>query len=67
MTDLPNELRRLLAGIKAKRAAMPPAERAELERLERQAQRESWIRAMAPCEHGVADFEDCAQCRGGTP
>jgi hypothetical protein len=30
-----------------------------------QAQRESWGRGMAPCEHGVADFEDCCQCRGG--
>lgn len=27
-------------------------------------QRESWIRAMTtPCEHGVLDFETCAQCR----
>lgn len=28
-----------------------------------QAQRESWARGMAPCEHGVFDFEDCPLCR----
>lgn len=28
-----------------------------------QAQRESWARAMAPCEHGVRDWEDCQDCR----
>lgn len=40
--------------------AMTPAEyRAMLD-----AQRESWVRAMAPCEHGNPDFEQCGQCRG---
>lgn len=29
-----------------------------------QAQRESWVRAFQPCEHGVYDFEECPQCRG---
>ena len=53
-------IRQMLDQIEAKRAAMPLAERKELERLEMEAQRESWIRAMAPCEHGVADFEQCA-------
>lgn len=27
------------------------------------AQRESFIRAMAPCEHGELDFEQCGECR----
>lgn len=31
----------------------------------RQAQRESWIRAFAPCEHGVRDWETCPECRAG--
>jgi len=26
------------------------------------AQRESFIRAMAPCEHGYPDWETCPQC-----
>lgn len=56
-------IRQRLAEIEAQRAAMPPEERARLEAEELQAQRESWIRAMAPCEHGVADFEECQQCR----
>lgn len=60
-----NEIREMIDRIEAKRAAMSAADRAELERLELQAQRESWMRGMAPCEHGVADFEDCAQCRAG--
>ena len=55
----------MLVAIEAKRAAMPPAERARLEAEERIAQRESWIRGMTtPCEHGVLDFETCPQCRG---
>jgi len=29
-----------------------------------QAQRESWMRGMAPCEHGRRDFEQCGECRG---
>lgn len=29
-----------------------------------QAQRESWVRGMTgTCEHGEADFEQCAECR----
>ena len=57
------QIEQLLAEIKARRAAMSPEDRAKLEAEEYQAQRESWIRAMAPCEHGVADFEECADCR----
>lgn len=26
-------------------------------------QRQSWARGMAPCEHGVSDWETCADCR----
>jgi len=38
--------------------AMTPEEyRAMLDK-----QRESWVRAMAPCEHGNPDFEQCGQC-----
>jgi hypothetical protein len=61
-----SDITRLLVEIEAQRAAMPPAERAELERQEIKAQRESWVRAMRPCDHGIYDFEDCEQCRGGT-
>ena len=28
-----------------------------------EAQRQSWLRGMAPCEHGVSDWETCPQCR----
>lgn len=28
-----------------------------------EAQAQSFARAMAPCEHGVADFEECPECR----
>jgi hypothetical protein len=59
------DIRKRLAEIEAKRAAMPPAERAELERRELEAQRESWVRAMGPCEHGVLDWEECLDCREG--
>jgi hypothetical protein len=59
-----DNLRQTLAEIEARRAAMSPEQRAKLEADELAAQRESWIRAMAPCEHGVADWETCAQCRG---
>ncbi len=52
-----------LAQIEAVRSAMAPADRAALEARERQAQRESWIRGMAPCEHGILDWETCDQCR----
>jgi hypothetical protein len=59
-----DEIRLRLADIERERAALPPEERAELERRERQAQRESWIRGMTtPCEHGVLDFEQCGECR----
>lgn len=28
-----------------------------------EAQRQSYVRSVLPCEHGVADFEDCLACR----
>lgn len=59
------DIRQMLDKIERERAAMPAAERAELERREIEAQRESWLRAMAPCEHGMADFEQCEECRNG--
>jgi hypothetical protein len=27
-----------------------------------EAQRQSWLRGMKPCEHGKIDFEQCPQC-----
>lgn len=62
-----DEIRRRLAEIEAQRAAMPPAERAELERRELAAQRESWVRGMGPCEHGNLDWEQCPDCMAPKP
>lgn len=39
--------------------AMSPAQQA----AHHAAQRESFIRAFAPCEHGDPDWETCPQCR----
>ena len=58
-----DELHAMLAKIEAKRAAMDPEHRAALEAAELAAQRESWIRAFEPCEHGDYDWETCSQCR----
>ena len=30
------------------------------------AQRESFVRAMGPCEHGVKNWETCAECKNST-
>ena len=41
---------------------MNPEEREKM----MEGQRASWARAMTiGCEHGVLDFEQCPQCRGG--
>jgi hypothetical protein len=40
--------------------AMAPEEKREMYRK----QRESWVRAFQPCEHGIYDFEQCGDCRG---
>ena len=53
------DLNQLLAQTRARVAAMTPDEREAMH----QAQRESFVRAMQPCEHGVADFEQCPDCR----
>lgn len=58
MSDLVERLRE----IEAFRASLPCSERAALEAEELAAQRESWIRAMAPCEHGDPDWETCPHC-----
>ena len=55
MSDLDVLLRKSKAALEA----MSPEERAAMF----EAQRQSWLRAMAPCEHGVADWEDCPDCR----
>ena len=49
----------LLKRAKAAQEAMSPEEWAAMV----EAQRQSWLRGMAPCEHGVADWEDCPDCR----
>ena len=67
MSNMSDEIRQMMERIEAKRAAMPAEERRELERLELEAQRASWVKAMGPCEHGVLDFEDCAECRKVQP
>ena len=56
------EIMQMLADIEAYRSSLPPDEREALEKAEIQAQRESWIRAMAPCEHGDSDWETCSKC-----
>jgi hypothetical protein len=47
------ELREALDRLKGKKMSA-----AELE-----AQRESWVRGMGPCEHGDPDWETCPECR----
>ena len=37
--------------------------RPEQQRAHREAQAASYARSLAPCEHGVADFEQCPECR----
>jgi hypothetical protein len=54
------ELRAALDRANAAYAAMTPEQKTAMWR----AQAKSWIRAMAPCEHGDPDWETCPQCRG---
>lgn len=58
------KIRARMAEIEAYRASLPPEERERIEREEMRTQRESWIRGMAPCEHGDPDWETCPKCRG---
>jgi hypothetical protein len=37
----------------------------EQKREHDEAQRQSWARGMAPCEHGERDWETCPHCRKG--
>lgn len=54
-----SDIEKIFERAKAAVEAMSPAEyKAMLD-----AQRESWARAMAPCEHGIRDWEDCPDCR----
>lgn len=61
-TPRARELKDLLDRANERVARMTPEERQAMKR----AQRDSFIRAMTtPCEHGVLDFEQCGECRGG--
>lgn len=54
------ELEELLERAKARVESMTPEEYEAMIRL----QRESFVRGMmARCEHGLLDFEQCAECR----
>lgn len=53
------ELDALLKRAVAAYNAMTPEQRREHD----EAQRQSWVRGMAPCEHGVSDWETCPDCR----
>jgi hypothetical protein len=53
-------LKQLIEEAKEKYDAMTPEEKAAHDT----AQRESFVRGMGPCEHGVYDFEDCPKCWG---
>lgn len=57
------ELNELIERSKARVAAMSPA---ELEAMHAE-QRKSWARGMARCEHDVADWETCPECRSLFP
>lgn len=62
--DLPYEgadrsrLSKLIRRAAAAYDAMSPEQKAAHD----EAQRQSWIRSMAPCEHGVRDWETCPDC-----
>lgn len=53
------ELKALIAKSVERYAALSPEEKVAHD----EAQRRSWARGMAPCEHGIADWEDCRDCR----
>ena len=59
MTANRKSLDKLLREAVAKVDAMTPEEYAAMI----DAQRKSWARSMAPCEHGVRDWETCPDCR----
>lgn len=53
------ELERLIERARHWDATATPEQKEEMYK----AQRESWVRAFAPCEHGMFDFEQCGECR----
>lgn len=53
------EWKELIDAAEARYQAMTPEQQEAMWK----AQRESFVRGMAPCEHGIADFEDCPDCR----
>lgn len=53
------ELDALLKRSVAAYDAMTPEQKREHD----EAQRQSWVRGMAPCDHGVGDWETCQSCR----
>lgn len=53
------DLRKSLDEAMARYRAMTPEQQEAMWK----AQRESWIRGMGSCEHGVHDWETCADCR----
>lgn len=53
------DITKLLAEAKARVERMTPEEYAAMIRE----QAKSWARGMAPCEHGVRDWETCPDCR----
>ena len=56
--DIKGELRDLL--VKAHERTLAMSRKGKQEMYE--AQRESFIRAMEPCEHGDYDWETCPEC-----
>ena len=56
--SLQEPLRSAMIAAHQRTLAMTPDEK----RAMYEAQRQSFIRAMAPCEHGDPDWETCPQC-----
>ena len=57
--SLQEPLRSTMIAAHQRTLAMSPEEK----RAMFEAQRQSFIRAMAPCEHGDPDWETCPNCR----
>jgi len=60
MSERYSELDALLKRARAAYNAMTP----EQKREQAEVQRRSWVRGMAPCKHGIRDWETCPLCRG---
>lgn len=59
MSERDDNLRRKVDEAMAVYNAMTPEQQEAMWK----AQRESWVRGMAPCEHGDPDWETCESCR----